>query len=59
MFLCKRKKRFIKIPIYTNFISAVIDIDFWRIWHFDMKGTGLVGLKRSIIFMQTERRFDM
>ena len=59
MFLCKRKKRFIKITIYTNFISAVIDINFWRIWYFHMKGTGLVGLEPSIIFMQTEGRFDM
>ena len=40
-------------------MSEVINIDFWQIWHFDVKSTGWVGLERSIIFMQTVRRFDM
>ena len=25
---------------YTDFISEVINIDFWQIWYFDVKGTG-------------------
>ena len=44
---------------YTNFISEVINIDFRQIWHFDMKGTGWVGLERCIIFTQTMWSFDM
>ena len=43
----------------TNFISEVINIDFWQIWHFDVKDTGWVGLELSIIFMQTVGRFDI
>ena len=40
-------------------MSEVIIIHFWQIWHFDMKGTGWVGLERSLIFTQTVGRFDM
>ena len=40
-------------------MSEVINIDFWQIWHFDVKGTGWVDLERSIIFTQTVARFDM
>ena len=29
---------------YSNFISKAINIDFQQIWHFDVKGTGWVGL---------------
>ena len=46
---------------YTNFISEVVNIDFWQIWHFNVKGTGWVGLELeiSIIFMQSLGRFQM
>ena len=53
MHLCERKKSFIK------FIYEVVNFDFQQIWHFDVKGTGLVGLELSIIFVQTEGTFDM
>ena len=43
----------------TNFISEVINIDFWQIWHFDVKGAGWVGLELNVILMQTVGRFDM
>ena len=36
-----------------------MNIDFWQIWHFDMKGTGWVGLKLRIIFTRTVGRFRM
>ena len=26
-------------------MSEVINIDFWQIWHFDVKSTGWVGLE--------------
>ena len=54
MRLCERKKNFIK-TLYTNFISKFINIDFWQICHFDVKGTGWVGLELTIIFTQTVR----
>ena len=46
---------------YTNFISEVVNIDFWQIWHFNVKGVGWVGLELeiSIIFMQSLGRFQM
>ena len=44
---------------YTSFISEVVNIDFRQIWHFDVKGTGWVGLKLSVILRQTVGRFDM
>ena len=44
---------------HTNFISEVINIDFWRIWHFDVKGTGWVDLEHTVILTQSVRRFDM
>ena len=44
---------------YNNFISKVINIIFRQISHFDVKGTGWVGLKDSIIFTQTVGRFGM
>ena len=43
---------------YINFISEVINISFRQIWHFDKKATGWVGLKLSIIFIQTAGRRD-
>ena len=54
MHLYERKKSFIKNS-YANFISEVITIDFWLIWHFDVKGTGWVGLELelSIVFIET------
>ena len=58
MHLCERKKSFIKISTLV-FISEVINIDFWQIWHFGVKGTGWVRLELSIIFSQTVERFDM
>ena len=33
----------------ANFISEVINIDFWQIEHFDVKGTGWMGLQRRVI----------
>ena len=44
---------------FMHFMCEVINIDFWQIWHFDVKGTGCVGLEPSIIFMQTVGRFNM
>ena len=37
--------------LYTNSVFEVkaINIDVWQIWHFDVKGTGWVGLQLSII----------
>ena len=40
---------------YTNFILEAISINFWQIWHFDVKDTGWV----CIILKQTVERFDM
>ena len=53
------KKEKVHWNFYTSFTSEVINIDFWPIWHFDVKGTGWVGLEVSIIFMRTVGRFDM
>ena len=52
MHLYEIKNSFIKIP-------EAININFWLIWQFDVKGTGWVGLELSIIFMQTVGRLDM
>ena len=57
MQLCERRKNLIKLP--TQVISEVINIDFRRIWHFDVKGTMLVGLQLSVILTQTVGRFNM
>ena len=58
MHLCEWKKSFTKIP--TPILkSEVTNINFWQIWHFDMKGTVWVGLELSIISIQTVGRFDM
>ena len=59
MHLCEVKKSFIKIP--TLILYEVINIDFCQIWHFDVKGTGWVGLELelSIIFTLTLGKFDM
>ena len=40
-------------------MSEVINIDFRQIWHFDVKGTGWVGLELSIIMTQSVGKFDM
>ena len=53
------KERKAPSKFLPNFVSGVINIDFWKIWHFDVKGTGWVGLELSIIFMQTMGRFYM
>ena len=53
-----RKKKLHYIS-YTNFIFEVINIDFWQIWHFDVKVTRWVGLQLSVILTQTVGRFDM
>ena len=47
-----------KEKVYS-LISEVVNIDFWQIWYFEVKGTGWVGLELSIIFMETVGRFDM
>ena len=52
MHLYEIKNSFIKIP-------EAININFWLIWQFDVKGTGWVGLELSIIFMQNVGRLDM
>ena len=44
--LLSKKKSFIKIP-------EVINIDFPQILHFEVKGTGWVGLGFSVILTQT------
>ena len=36
-----------------------INIDFWQIWHFDVNGTGWVGLQLDIILTKTVGRFDV
>ena len=53
------KERKAPSKFLPNFVSGVINIDFWKIWHFDVKGTGWVGLELSIIFTQVMGRFDM
>ena len=53
------KKEKLHWNYYTSFISEIINIDFWQIWHFDRKWTGRVGLELSIILMQTVGIFDM
>ena len=52
MHLCERKKN-------SLHIFEIININFWQIWNFDVKGTGWLGLQLSIIFKQTVGRFDM
>ena len=50
MHLCERKKSFIKLhKLHTNFLFGIINVDFWQIWHFDVKGTGWMGLQLSVI----------
>ena len=44
---------------YTNFIPEVINIDFVQICHFDVKGSGWVGLELSIVLAQAVGRFDI
>ena len=52
MYLCQRKKYFIKIP---EVITSI-----FRIWHLEVKGTGWVGLELSVILTQTVvGRFNM
>ena len=53
MHLRERKKSFIKIP--TLIPTVIINIDFWQIWHFDLKDTRWVDLRPSIIL----ERFDI
>ena len=52
----RKKEKLKKRNCYTNFISGVINISFWQIWHFDIKGTGWVGLGH---FTETMGRFDI
>ena len=56
MHMCERKKIFIRIFTLILYLK-ILNIDFWKIRHFDVKGTGWVGLELSIIFMQTVGRF--
>ena len=55
MYLCERKKNFIKFPA----LIEVIKIDFWQIWYLDVNNTVCMGLQLSIILMQTVGRFDV
>ena len=52
-----KKEKLHFIP-YNNFIFKVINIDFWQIWHFDVKDTKWVGLQLSVILTQTVGRFN-
>ena len=36
-----------------------MNINFWQIWHFDVKGAGWVGLELSVILTLTVGRVDM
>ena len=36
-----------------------MNINFWQIWHFEVKGTGLVGMQLSVVLTQTVGRFDI
>ena len=54
MHLYERKKSFITFPAFE-----VIIINFWQIWHFDVKGTGQVGLQLIDILMETVGKFDV
>ena len=47
------------LKFYTNFIPEVINIDFPQIWHFEVNGTGWVGMELSFILAQTVGRFNM
>ena len=44
---------------FLHFIFEAINMGFRQIWHFDVKGTGWVGLQLSVILTQTVGRFDM
>ena len=44
--LCRKKLHYIS---GTNFIFEVINMNFWQIWHFDVRDTGWVGLQLRII----------
>ena len=47
------KKEKLNQNFYVNFIYEVINIHFWKIWHFDVNGTEWMGLELSVILMQT------
>ena len=51
----KERKASLNFPQQFEFIN----IDLWEIWHFDVKGTGWVGLQLSVILTQTVGRLDM
>ena len=55
MNLCERKKSFIKILTLILYLK----FRFLAMWYFDVKGTGWVGLERSIIFTEAVGRFSM
>ena len=52
--VCDKKK----FP-YTNFLFEVININFWQIWYFDVKGTGWLVVILNVILAQTVGKFDM
>ena len=54
--LCDRKKSFIK---FSTLILYSINIHFWQMWHFDVKGTWWVGMQLSVILTETVERFNM
>ena len=56
-YLCERQKSFIIFSTLT-FKFEVININFWQIWHFDVKDTGQMGLQISVILTQTVGRFN-
>ena len=58
MHLYERKKKLHYISCF-NFVFEVIIINFWQIWHFDVKGTGQVGLQLIDILMETVGKFDV
>ena len=47
-----------KFP-YTNFLFEVININFWQIWYFDVKGTGWLVVILNVILAQAVGKFDM
>ena len=60
IYLCTYlKERKASLSHIYYFMSEVINVDFWQIWDFDVKGTGWVSLELSIIFEQTVGKFDM
>ena len=51
------KKEKLHWNFYTNFISEDLKIDFWQIWHFDVKGAEWVGLELGILTLAKLKYF--